>query len=216
MAETRSPARSRDAPRSRAAILRAAEELFARSGFDGATLQEIGERAGLSRGAPAYFFTNKETLYDAILDRLFADRDAAVREAFAALLTYAEGDRTASLEESLRAAVAGYLRFLLERPAFVRVVQWEALDDGRQLRASEVRSRAAEQGFAALREARASAGHARFDHRQAVVLFTSLCFMPVAYSTTFLSALELDLGSDEELRRHAALVVRSLIDLIGN
>ncbi len=216
MADTRSPARSRDAARSRAAILLAAEELFAGSGFDGATLQEIGERAGLSRGAPAYFFTNKETLYEAILDRLFVDRDAAVREAFAMLLAYIGDERTGSLEEALRVAVIGYLSFLLERPAFVRIVQWEALDDGRRLRASEVRSRAAEQAFAALCDVRASGGHERFDHRQAVVVFTSLCFMPVAYRATFLGALELDLGSARELRRHADLVVAALIDLIGD
>jgi AcrR family transcriptional regulator len=53
-------------------ILAAAENLFARSGFDRITLAGIGQAAGLSRQAPAYFFGDKERLYAAVLERVFA------------------------------------------------------------------------------------------------------------------------------------------------
>ncbi|MGB6133246.1 MAG: helix-turn-helix domain-containing protein [Acidobacteriaceae bacterium] len=52
---------TRNADRSRTAILQAAEELFAEHGPNGASLAEIGERAGVSRGLPSYFFSDKET-----------------------------------------------------------------------------------------------------------------------------------------------------------
>lgn len=61
--------RRRDADRSRADILDAAERLFAAEGFDSVTMAEIGAAAGLSRGTPGYFFGQKEQLYRVVLER---------------------------------------------------------------------------------------------------------------------------------------------------
>ena len=52
MAE-QSSERLRDPERSREAILGAAEESFARLGFEGTSLQQIGEAAGVARSTPA-------------------------------------------------------------------------------------------------------------------------------------------------------------------
>lgn len=64
--------RRRDADRSRADILDAAERLFAAEGFDSVTMAEIGAAAGLSRGTPGYFFGQKEQLYRVVLERAAA------------------------------------------------------------------------------------------------------------------------------------------------
>src|SRR5687767_2430630 len=72
--------RGRDAARSREAILDAAEVLFAAQGFATTSLQEIGERAGVSRGTPGYFFGSKEALYRAVLERAFVAARAAVHQ----------------------------------------------------------------------------------------------------------------------------------------
>ncbi|MDQ3874836.1 MAG: TetR family transcriptional regulator, partial [Actinomycetota bacterium] len=48
--------RLRDAARSKEAILVAAENRFARFGFEGTSLQQIAEAAGVARSTPAYFF----------------------------------------------------------------------------------------------------------------------------------------------------------------
>lgn len=208
------PSRERDAPRSRKAITCAAERLFAEHGYDGATLQQIGEAAGLSRGAPGYLFGSKELLYEAVLDRLFADRDIAVRCAFGALDEWVEGDSSGSLEKALVEAASGYLQFLVERPEFVRVIQWEALNDGRRLRASPSRSRAAEKAFAALAQAIESKGLGRFDYRQAVVVYTSLCFLPVAFQATFLDNVGFDLSNPEDMQGHVQLVVAAITNLV--
>jgi TetR/AcrR family transcriptional regulator len=69
--------RTRDAERSREAILDAAERLFSDRGFEGVSLQEIASDAGLSRGAPSYFFGSKDSLYEAVLERVFRERDDA-------------------------------------------------------------------------------------------------------------------------------------------
>ena len=54
-------------------LLDAAEVVFARSGFNGASLEEIAETAGFTRGAIYKHFTDKEDLFLAVNDR-FNDR----------------------------------------------------------------------------------------------------------------------------------------------
>ena len=62
------PDKVRDAERSRAAILDAAERLFAEQGYDATSLTNVGAVAGVSRGTPGYFFRSKAELYQAELD----------------------------------------------------------------------------------------------------------------------------------------------------
>ena len=49
-------------------ILGAAEAVFARAGFSGATMAEIAELAGLPKANLHYYFRNKASLYRAVLD----------------------------------------------------------------------------------------------------------------------------------------------------
>src|SRR5215208_1109800 len=95
--------RQRDAERSRAAILGAAETLFAERDYEAVTLSDIGDAAGVSRATPSYFFGSKEAVYAAALERVFADREAAVERAAAPLRRWAEGTGDdAGLRRALR------------------------------------------------------------------------------------------------------------------
>jgi len=49
-------------------ILRAAEALFARQGYDSTTIDQIAKKAGLTKGAVYYFFKNKAELFCMIVD----------------------------------------------------------------------------------------------------------------------------------------------------
>jgi len=51
------------------AILDAAERVFASSGYNGATMREIAEGAGVAQGLIHYHFTNKETLFERMVER---------------------------------------------------------------------------------------------------------------------------------------------------
>jgi AcrR family transcriptional regulator len=53
----------------RGALIQAAAEVFARKGFGAASLDEIAEAAGFSRGAIHFHFESKEDLFLAVLDR---------------------------------------------------------------------------------------------------------------------------------------------------
>src|ERR1051325_11838278 len=98
--------RTRDAERTREAILVAAEDRFARLGFHGTSLQQIGEAAGVARSTPAYFFRSKEALYDAVLARAVTRAHAATARA------YAEGDEDRSAEDAVESYVGAPLDFL--------------------------------------------------------------------------------------------------------
>jgi TetR/AcrR family transcriptional regulator len=114
----------------RAELLDAATALFAEFGFDRTSLAAVGERAGVSRGLPGYFFGSKESLYNAVMDRA----TARVREAILSPVQVQPAD--ASIEEVLRSFVTVYLDFLNANPWAVRLLQWESLNPPRLQQAS--------------------------------------------------------------------------------
>ena len=87
-------------------------------------MADVAAGAGLSRGAPAYFFSSKEELYRAALGRAF-DATAKLVVSF----PLGEGD----LQGTLEAGISAYLNFLAARPNFVRLVVRECLEGGRFL-----------------------------------------------------------------------------------
>jgi AcrR family transcriptional regulator len=210
--------RRRDAARSRAALLDVAERAFSAHGFAGVSLQEIAAEAGLSRGTPSYFFTNKEGLYAAVLERVFAGRDEATRAALAPLVAWARdpaGDDD-GLRRALRAAIRGYLRFLIDRPAFVRLVGWEDLAGGARLRrARPAASTVMADAFAAVRAAGRRRGTAPFAVDDAVLLFVALTFSLRANHDTFLAGMGRDLADPATQRRHVALAADQLHHLVA-
>jgi len=56
-----------------ALILSAAERVFARAGFGGATMATIAEASGLPKANLHYYFGSKEVLYRAVLARILSD-----------------------------------------------------------------------------------------------------------------------------------------------
>ncbi len=56
-----------------ATILDAAEQHFAQSGFEGASLELIAQDAGFSRHNLLYYYPSKEALYQAVLDSVLDD-----------------------------------------------------------------------------------------------------------------------------------------------
>jgi AcrR family transcriptional regulator len=210
--------RRRDADRSRSALLDVAEQQFSAHGFDGVSLQEIGAAAGLSRGTPSYFFGSKEGLYGAVLERVFAGRDAATRGAFAPLVAWAVAPAPdgAGLRRALGRAVADYLAFLLARPAFVRLVVWEDLAGGARLRDTRpTASSIMADAFADVRRAGRRRGTAPFAVDDAVLLFVALTFSLRANHDTFLAGMGRDLADPATRRRHVRLAVDQLTHLVA-
>lgn len=62
----------REASEVRERLLDAATELAVERGFDAAGLREIARRAGVSPGMIAYYFGDRQGLYEAIFERIFS------------------------------------------------------------------------------------------------------------------------------------------------
>jgi len=63
----------------REALLDAAEALFAEQGVSRTSLQQIAERAGLTRGAVYWHFADKASLFNAMMERTTLPLEEAVR-----------------------------------------------------------------------------------------------------------------------------------------
>jgi AcrR family transcriptional regulator len=210
-----SPERLRDAERSRSAILTAAEHLFAKHGYHGTSLSDIGSAAGLSRGAPSYFFGSKAKLYFEVLTGVFGTRQAAAARAFAPVHAWCEGDDAADrLQEALVRAASGYMRYLQEHPTFVALIMREELDGGEKLGETSHSSTAMRDAFGAVLKTGRQRGTGSFRVNEAVMLFTSLTFAPLSYRHTLMPAVGIDLTTDAGRRRQAKLAADQLMHLI--
>ncbi len=107
------------ARRTRAAILDAAEERFARQGFAATRLEDVAGDVGIRRASIVYHFPDKRALYDAVLDRLFAALLAQVQP----VLTGSGG-----LGERVEQAVSLWVDFVARRPGFARLLLREVAD----------------------------------------------------------------------------------------
>jgi AcrR family transcriptional regulator len=84
--------------RTRADMVAAAREVFLRRGFHGASLEEISEQAGYTKGAVYSNFAGKDELFLAVFDAHAAGRARAYAEAAAGASTLEEGMRALSRE----------------------------------------------------------------------------------------------------------------------
>lgn len=203
------PRRTRDADRSRQSILDAAERLFARFGYRGTSLQDIGEAAGVSRGTPSYFFRSKEGVYRAVLERNFQTVASALRSARAR-----SNSSGASPEEALRAQIDEYVDFLVAHPTFVRLVQWEALTGGAVLGEFAPSVALAGEALESVRQAVGARNGGGMDPMHLMISILSMCWFPLTHKDTVMRAMgidPLDARFVADRKRHMAeLVLRGL------
>jgi AcrR family transcriptional regulator len=105
---------------SRAALLAAAAEEFARHGPKGARIQAIVARAGVNERMIYHHFGSKDGLYAAVLE----DQSRGLVEAWGQVI-----DRAATMEpyEGMRSVLAGFADLFAARPLLVALWLHEAL-----------------------------------------------------------------------------------------
>lgn len=113
------PPQSRSAQRTantRTAILDAAELRFAAKGFYPARLEDIAEDAGITRTAVIYHFNDKQTLYDAVLEKRFTELDSVISASLAADVPFFE---------KIEGAVTAWVQYAGQRPTLMRLFMRE-------------------------------------------------------------------------------------------
>ncbi len=100
--------------RTRAELIATAASVFARSGYEGASVEQIAEQAGYSHGAVYSNFAGKSDLFLAVFEQYMADR---ARELAATQVGIEEG---APLETRARALADQWMeRFAEDRESFL-------------------------------------------------------------------------------------------------
>jgi TetR/AcrR family transcriptional regulator len=100
-------------------IIDAAQDVFARDGFVGAKMQEIADRVGIQRPSLFYHFRNKEALFVAAHEQVFARIEPVFRESL-----LPDGDPFVQLDRVTRTVLA----VMAEEPGFARMVARTAVD----------------------------------------------------------------------------------------
>jgi len=106
-------------------ILDVATSLFAECGYEGTSMNDVAERAGMRKASLFYHFTTKDALYEAVLDRLVASFAAPLGAAYS-------GDGT--FAERLERAADALTTVLGEQPFAARLLFREAMDWGPVMR----------------------------------------------------------------------------------
>lgn len=100
-------------------ILTEAARLFAGKGYDGVSIKEISEAAGVNIAAVNYHFDSKENLFRRIIEQFLSDLFASSRKVL--LPPRSPEDLKVRLEVFLRQTVEA----IIEQPDVIRIVQRE-------------------------------------------------------------------------------------------
>lgn len=110
--------RTRRWERRRREILLTAESVFAEQGFGAATLEEVATRLELRRASLAYYFSDKEELFDSVFHAILRELQERLQPAFA------QQDPL----EGMEALTSIWVDFLQERPDAGRVILRQMVD----------------------------------------------------------------------------------------
>ncbi len=111
-------------------LLATARTAFGEHGYEGTSIAEILDEAGVTRGSLYHHFATKEALFDAVLDREMAGLAVAVRDAALAHDDAAQRLRVGSVTWLRAAADPAVQRIVLvDAPAVVGWPRWRELDE---------------------------------------------------------------------------------------
>ena len=119
--------KTRDAERSRSVILKAASEEFSLFGLGGARIDRIAERSGLNKRLIYYYFSDKDQLFQAVLEAAYGK----IRES----------EKDLNLEAlkpaaAIRKLVEFTWNYYLENPEFLTILNSANLHKGRHIQES--------------------------------------------------------------------------------
>jgi TetR/AcrR family transcriptional regulator len=118
----RKPAAARQPEVTRAAILRAASREFAQEGMAGARTDAIARAAKVNKALLYYYFRDKETLYGAALEQVFAELAQRLHEVLG---------RGLPPRETMLQYAGTYFDYIASNPDYPRLVHQEMTRAGR-------------------------------------------------------------------------------------
>jgi TetR/AcrR family transcriptional regulator len=184
--------RSSDPTRVREKILKQATEEFARIGFEGARVDRIAQRCGVSKNMLYYYFKSKEGLFVATLERMYQELRDQQKD-----LSVRASDPIAAMKQLVHHTFFAFKN----NPSAIRLMNEENKHRGKYIRKS-VRMRDLYNPlvetirFILERGAKDSKFKAHLDPTIIYLTLSSLCYHYLSNQYTLQIALDRDLGSD--------------------
>lgn len=194
--------RSSDSSRVRDKILKQATEEFARIGFEGARVDRIAERCGVSKNMLYYYFKSKEGLFVAALERMYQNLRDQQKD-----LSVRASDPLTAMEQLVHHTFGAFKR----NPSTIRLMNEENKHRGKYIRKS-ARMRDLYNPlvdtirFVLERGAADGIFKAGLDPKVVYLTLSSLCYHYLSNQYTLEIALDRDLGSDESQKQWVAHV----------
>jgi len=192
-------------PNLKAQILDAAEQLFTDHGYAGTSIRNIADSAGVNPALVHYYFGNKHTLLQTILERSIKPMTSA--------LTSLRDSKEASIENIARLLVT----MASEQPNIPRLLAREVLLPGGEMQDYFIQNLAPQLGGAlpALVQREKEAGKLRddIDPAYAALMILSVCFFPFIARTLAEPVLGVRLdpdGATTLLKQVSGLLTRGL------
>lgn len=105
---------SKTAPDTADRILAAADQEFCESGFDGTSVRDIAERAGVNKASVFYHYGGKEALFERVLQGYYQTHQSALASNLAGVSDLAGG---------VHRVIDTYLDFMAENRRYARLIQ---------------------------------------------------------------------------------------------
>lgn len=202
--------RPRDPVRTKGRLLAAGIELFAAHGFHGVAVDAIVAAAGCNKRMLYHYFSDKEGLYAAVLQAVYARMEQVEMKPLPAAATTAD---------VVREMMARHFEFLARDSEFVNLLMWENLNQGRVLARypdlltkTPVITRLREVLDAAKR--RGEIGDVG-DVRHLLILMMGMCFIYFANRHTLHQAIGLDLDQPRVQAEGLAMAQRMFLAYLG-
>jgi len=186
------------APPVRARLMDSALSLFAERGYSGVAVDEIVKGAGVNKRMVYHYFGSKEGIYGEVLRTVFEQLETIEEELFS------RDETVEDPEAAMRETVFAYFSFLQKTPAFVRLLLWENLNEGRHLKMLErpVTKSHMLAHLTRLLKAGEAAGRFRkgLEPRAILASLIGLCLIYFSNRHTLSTTLGVDLASEKNLR----------------
>lgn len=196
---TRNPTFTGKQLSSRDNLLKTAITLFSERGYDGASVNDIVDHAGVSKRMVYHYFKSKELLYQETIsyayNELRATEEVAITDAI-------------SLEDAVKRLVRVYFNWPREHPLYSRLLRWENLNNGRGLQNSEfpISKDVIVNRLTTIIKREADGVTWRSDLKAPLLLITiiGMCQIYTSHRYTLSQGLHIDLGTEAAIKRGIA------------
>lgn len=180
-------------------LLQTAITLFSAGGYDGASVNDIVNRAGVSKRMVYHYFKNKALLYQEALFFAFNELAKLENEAVAS---------ADSLEQAVKNLICVYFGFPREHPDFSRLLRWENLNGGKGIQDSKFplsKDHVIKFLRAAIkREADGKRWRKDLEPNQLLITIIGICQVYTSHRYTLSQGLHRDLGTPSAIKRGMA------------